>query len=284
MACTGTKIHIASAARYLGHLGLSDRIKPDARATVAALHQQQIQVYIISGDSHDITRKIADELGVDSLRVFAEVSPEGKKEIVEQLRNQFKYDNNQEQGLSIEEDIEMGIVGNSTNDDNEISRDELNIDGFKLRNVGRSTTVFGRLFRFVNRKILSSSASTSNSDSAASVLFIGDGINDAAAISAADIGVSFTGSTDIAALSASVLLLNDTSLHPLLVSLQLAKTTFSTIKLNFILASIYNLCMVPLAIMGVMNPFLAAAAMSMSSVCVVGNSLRLNHWKPNELL
>ncbi|GMM32719.1 Cu(2+)-transporting P-type ATPase [Saccharomycopsis crataegensis] len=283
VASTGTKIHISLSASYLGHLVLSDRLKPDARATVAALHQQQIQVYIISGDSHDITRKIADELGVDSSRVFAEVSPEGKKEIVEQLRNQFKYDNNQEQGLSIEEDIEMGIVGNSTNDDNEISRDELNIDGFKLRNVGRSTTVFGRLFRFVNRKISSSSASTSNSDSAASVLFIGDGINDAAAISAADIGVSFTGSTDIAASSASVLLLNDTSLHPLLVSLQLAKTTFSTIKLNFILASIYNLCMVPLAIMGVMNPFLAAAAMSMSSVCVVGNSLRLNHWKPNEL-
>lgn len=118
-----------------------------------------------------------------------------------------------------------------------------------------------------------------NIQQSSKVLFIGDGINDAAAITSADVGVSFNDSTDIAASAADVILL-DLSLKNLLLALDLSKKTFRTIKLNFLLASAYNLLMIPLAVFGIVHPLFAAAAMSMSSVCVVTSSLSLRKWKP----
>ncbi|ODV62201.1 Cu(2+)-transporting P-type ATPase CCC2 [Ascoidea rubescens DSM 1968] len=112
------------------------------------------------------------------------------------------------------------------------------------------------------------------------VLFVGDGINDAAAITQADIGVSFGGATDIASSAADIILLDD-SLSSLIQSLSLSKKTFNTIKVNFFLACVYNLLMIPMAMIGIMNPLFAALAMSLSSVCVVTSSLRIKNWKPS---
>ncbi|MFC5356233.1 heavy metal translocating P-type ATPase [Azospirillum himalayense] len=190
----------APERRVLGLVAFGDTVKESARAAVRSLKAQGVETVMVTGDGAGAARAVAADLGID--RVFAEVLPDGKAEVVATLKAEGK------------------VVG-----------------------------------------------------------MVGDGINDAPALAAADVGIAMATGTDVAMHTAGVTLMRG---DPALVagSIDVSRRTYSKIRQGLFWAFIYNLVGIPLAASGLLSPVLAGAAMALSSVSVVLNALSLRGWKP----
>ncbi|KAL4443875.1 hypothetical protein ABPG75_011612 [Micractinium tetrahymenae] len=197
----------AWAPRLLAAFAITDPLKPEAPAVVAALRQRKLTCHMVTGDGWTTARAIAAKLGITD--VHAEVLPAGKAERIRTLQE-----------------------------------------------GGRR-----------------------------SVAMVGDGINDSVALAQADVGIAIGSGTDVAVEAADYVLMRS-DLEDVLVAIDLSKRTFRRIRLNYVWAFGYNLCAVPIAAGALypplhfqLPPWVAGAAMALSSVTVVCSSLALRRYR-----
>lgn len=194
-----TVVLVGKNDEFYGYILIADKIKESSPKAVSKLKGDNIDVYMITGDSENTAKHIAEKANID--HVIAECLPKDKSDKLLDLKNQGK---------------KVGMVG--------------------------------------------------------------DGINDAPALAASDVGFSIGTGTDVAIEASDITIING-DLNKVHTAIRLSHRVIKTIKQNLFWAFFYNVIGIPIAAFGFLNPMIAGAAMAFSSVTVVTNSLRIKNFK-----
>ena len=254
-----TPMYIAVNGKAAGIIAVADVVKPNSKAAIQALHELGIQVIMITGDNEKTAAAIAGQVGID--RVLSEVLPQDKSAEIKKLQETGTEPGTKRPGASSVEKRPGGESGR----------------GEKRMLFSPATKRSGAL------SVEKRPGASPNHRNV--VAMVGDGINDAPALAQADIGIAIGSGTDVAMESADIVLMRS-DLLDVPTAIQLSKRTIRTIKQNLFWAFGYNTVGIPVAagvlyLFGgpLLNPIFAAAAMSMSSVSVLTNALRLKRFK-----
>ncbi|KAI3636654.1 hypothetical protein MIR68_005343 [Amoeboaphelidium protococcarum] len=281
-----------------GNLYFEDEVVQDAAEAVKVLQMQGKTLYMITGDNWTTAAAVAQKVGISSSNVFANVSPAGKKDLLEAIQmgneNQFRDGdyNHTPAVMDVSDDNDAAVRTQSNEHTNKAFTPRYLLSQVRML---WSYVKYGsshRLYENLEAGVLSNSLEGGmKQGSNRIVAMVGDGVNDSIALAQADVGIAMCSGTDIAMEAADIVLMNTNNLLQIPLAIDLSTSIIRRIKMNFVWAFAYNIITLPFAT-GLMfsttgvilHPIIAAALMALSSVSVVVSSLMLKTYRPPQYL